>query len=171
MNSSATAPVRTSPLVFVNYRGDDEPWAAMFLATELTARFVPGSVFLDCRSIQLGDDYRPALLGAVARSSILLVVIGERWLTASRDGNRLLDDEQDWVRRDIALAGATGVRVIPVLIGKAELPDAADLPGDIEFLAHRQFLQIRRRYGWSDLEQLVTSLGAIEPRLLGNNIA
>jgi hypothetical protein len=165
MNSTGPA-----PLVFVNYRGGDEPWAAMLLARELTARFVPGSVFLDCLSIRVGEDFRPALLGAVARSSMLLVVIGERWLTASRDGRRLLDDEQDWVRREIALAGATGVRVVPVLIGDAELPRATDLPGDIEFLAHRQFLQVRRHNGWADLQHVATSLGVVEPRLLDISI-
>lgn len=170
MNNSDTAPTRTTPLVFVNYRSDDEPWAAMLLARELTARFLPGSVFLDCLSIRAGDDYRPALLGGVARSSVLLVVIGKRWLTASRDGKRLLDNEQDWVRREIAMAGATGVRVVPVLVGGAELPRAMDLPDDIEFLAHRQCLQISRHNGWTDLDHVVTSLGVIEPRLLGTSI-
>jgi hypothetical protein len=165
MNSGATTPVRSDPLLFVNYRGCDEPWAAMFLAAELAVRFGQESVFMDCLSIRLGDDFRAALLGAVARSSTLLVVIGKRWLTAGRKGHRLLDDEQDWVRREIALADATGVRVVPVLIGDAHLPAARDLPADIEFLTHRQFLHIRRRYVRSDVNDLVARLGALEPRL------
>jgi hypothetical protein len=105
----------------------------MLLARKLVARFGPESVFLDCLSIRVGDDYRPALRGAVARSSMLLVLIGERWLIADPHGRRPLDDEQDWVRREIALFDAIGVRAIPVLIGNAELPSATDLPDDIEF--------------------------------------
>jgi len=57
-----------------------------------------------------------------------------------RFGRRRLDQEQDWVRREIRIAlQKPGCRVIPVLIDGAELPDEREaLPEDISALVTRQ---------------------------------
>jgi hypothetical protein len=85
-------------------------------------------VFLDSRSIPAGADFAEELLGRLRACSVLVVVIGPRWLTLTdAAGRRRIDDPQDWIRREIAEAFTHGLRVIPVLTGGAALPAEADL--------------------------------------------
>lgn len=142
--------------VFINYRGDDSDVAAALIDRELTARFGSDLVFLDCRSIPAGADFVGELLGRLRACSVLLVVIGPRWLTLTNAaGQRRLDDPQDWIRREIAEALSHGLRVIPVLTGDVKLPAEADLPKDIAGLCRRQYVPLRRRYTTVDLTFLV----------------
>jgi TIR domain len=102
--------------IFINYRGEDSQTAAALIDRELAARFGSDQVFLDCRSIPAGSDFVEELLGRVRSCSVLLVVIGPRWLTlADEAGQRRIDDPQDWLRREIVEAFAHARRVIPVL--------------------------------------------------------
>ena len=66
--------------VFVNYRRDDTGWAAKLLADALRRRLGPSSsnVFLDNRSIDLGEAFAEALKDGVRRSAVLVVLIGPR---------------------------------------------------------------------------------------------
>jgi hypothetical protein len=59
---------------------------------------------------------------AVGACSVLLAVIGPRWLTVEGDSGRQLDDPQDWVRLDIEAAIQRRVPIIPVLIDDARMP-------------------------------------------------
>lgn len=144
--------------VFVSYRSEDEPWATL-VARELRHRFHADTVFRDSESIRAGEDFRTVLNRAVAQSLVLVAVIGAHWSTAS------LADAHDWVRAEIALAGRTGVRVVPVLVGDVEPVAADELPDDIRFLAYLQYLQIRHRSIERDLDHVVDTLLLIEPRL------
>jgi hypothetical protein len=142
--------------IFINYRGDDSQTAAALIDRELAARFGSDQVFLDSRSISAGSDFVQELLGRVRACSVLLVVIGPRWLTlANEAGQRRIDDPADWVRREIAEALTHGLRVIPVLIGDAALPAEADLPRDIAGLSRRQYVSLRHRYTSLDLAHVV----------------
>ena len=67
------------------------------------------------------------------RAAVVLPVIGESWLTTADEwGRRRIDDENDWVRREIAGALAanavTGTGIIPVLLENAKRlrPEAFD---------------------------------------------
>jgi len=125
--------------VFINYRGEDSQTAAALIDRELTARFGSDQVFLDCRSIPTGSDFAEQLLERVRACSVLLVVIGPRWLTLADDaGHRRIDDPQDWLRREIVEALALGLRVIPVLTDGVTLPTQAQLPQDIAGLSRRR---------------------------------
>jgi hypothetical protein len=154
-----------TPSVFINYRTEDEPWATMYLRNELAGRFGQHAVFVDLVSVVPGADYRQSLLRAVVRSSAVLVVIGRRWATAARDGRLLLDNEQDWVRREIALAIVTGVPLVPVLVGDARPPTAAELPEELVSLAHRQYVRLRHEDCVRDLETLANSIATLAPDL------
>lgn len=147
-----------SPLIFVSYRDCDEPWAAALLCREFKYRFAADTVFRDGESIPVGRDFRKVLTRAVARSSILVAVIGRHWRSSLRD-------DDDWVRKEIALAREADVNVVPVLVGQVEPLAAGELPDDIRFLAYLQYLQIRHRDIQRDLNHVVDSLLQIEPHL------
>jgi TIR domain len=85
--------------VFVNYRHDDTGWAARLLADALRRPLgSASSVFLDNRSIALGEAFAEALQDGVRRSAVLVVLIGPRWDEPPL-GDRLADPE-DRVRRE-----------------------------------------------------------------------
>src|SRR5262244_423442 len=152
--------------VFINYRGADSDTAAVLIDRELTARLGSDRVFLDSRSIPAGVDFVEELLGRLRACSVLVVVIGPRWLTLTDDaGRRRIDDPGDWIRREIAEALSAGLRVVPVLTGDAVLPAAEDLPADIAALSRRQYLLLRHRHTAVDLEFLVERITEADSEL------
>lgn len=152
--------------IFINYRSDDSGTAAMLIDRELAARFGSDRVFLDSRSIPAGADFVEELLERVRASSVLLVVIGRRWLTLTdAAGKRRIDDPADWVRCEIAEALSLGMRVIPVLLDDVKLPTETDLSEDIAGLSRRQYVSLRRRYTDLDLAGLVDRIVKAEPEL------
>ncbi|HEX6353199.1 AAA family ATPase [Actinophytocola sp.] len=130
-------------LVFINYRSSDGASAAALLHTELSDRFGAEAVFLDYESIPLGKVYSSVLLDRVRGCAVLLVVVGDRWLAAGDDGQRPIDREGDWVRREILEALAHGVPVVPVLFG-IETLEPKFLPQELKILSNLQSFRINR---------------------------
>ncbi|AAZ54766.1 hypothetical protein JCM3263A_11900 [Thermobifida fusca] len=150
------------PLVFVNYRNNDEEATATLLDQHLSKRFGSNAVFRASKSIQPGDDYRERLLNAVRRSEVLLAVIGSRWLDATAErGGRKLDDPHDWVRQEILEALAYQVRVIPVLVGDVRPLSPASLPQPLEPLAHCQYLRFSHRNADADLARVAEEVAKV----------
>jgi hypothetical protein len=74
---------------------------------------------------------------------VLIAVIGEDWLSSSdQEGQRRLDNPEDFVRIEIATALKRDIRVIPVLVDGTSMPRATDLPDDLKTLVRRQALQL-----------------------------
>jgi hypothetical protein len=136
------------PKVFINYRSDNAGLAAQELDRELTRRLGDVAVFLDRRSIAPGRTFPPEILDKVRGCSVLLVVVGAGWEHATTPtGTRRLDDDQDWVRREIREAVDYQVPVVPVLVGARPPVAAADLPPDLRFLAEKQYLHVPDGFG------------------------
>ncbi|MDT0344418.1 toll/interleukin-1 receptor domain-containing protein [Streptomyces litchfieldiae] len=157
------------PEVFINYRTSDGKEAAYAICEELSRRFGDSNVFLAAKSIAPGENYVNALHRGVRRSSVLLALIGEGWLDAphrTRPEARALDDEQDWVRREIEDAFEHGVAVIPILIGrKAEQLDPQRLPGSLARLAECQYMRYTLRSARHDLALIGDRLAKQVPEL------
>jgi hypothetical protein len=157
--------------VFINYRGDDSHSYGVLLYRELTRELGRDQVFLDSVSIPAGTDFTVELLDRVRRSRVLLAVIGPRWMAVRRaggptDGQLQINDPNDWIRRELAVAFAAGVTVIPVLTDDAMLPGEADLPADIAGLARRQYRQLRHRDADADLNRIRQDIAKAAPDLL-----
>ena len=128
--------------IFISYRRDETEFAAGWLFDRLIEHLGQGQVFKDVDSIELGDDFVEVITAAVARCDVLLVLIGDRWLTIAGEGGRRLDDPDDFVRLEIEAALTRKVRVIPVLVKGAQMPRVADLPPSMAKLARRQALEL-----------------------------
>jgi len=129
--------------IFLNYRREDTGWAAGRLFDRLSHRFGKDQVFKDIDSIRLGDDFVDAITSAVGSCDVLLALIGDRWLSIiDRDGQRRLDDDNDFVRLEIEAALTRNVRVIPILVEGARMPRSADLPASMAKLVRRQALKL-----------------------------
>jgi uncharacterized protein len=124
-------------LVFINYRSDDGSATAALIHSVLSERFGPESVFLDYESIPPGHDFGPLLLERVARSAVLLVVIGRRWLD-EKDGKRPIDNPDNWVRKEILTALDYDVPVLPVLFEGATIA-GEDLPNGMTVMSNLQY--------------------------------
>jgi TIR domain len=154
--------------IFISYRRDDTAGRAGRLFDQLVARFGARNVFQDVAAIAPGSDFPQQVADAIAQSDATLVVIGSDWLDMrGPDGVRRLDEPDDYVRREVGAALAAGVRVVPVLVDRAELPTADDLPEDLRPLATRQAVALRDATWHLDVDGLVSRLHGeelVEPR-------
>ena len=130
--------------IFISYRREDTAYPAGWLYDRLAGHFARSQVFKDPDpSIELGDDFVEVLTTAVASCDVLVVLIGDRWLTVTgQDGRRCLDNPDNFVRVAIEAALAHDVRVIPILVEGARMPDAEELPASLSKLARRQALEL-----------------------------
>jgi hypothetical protein len=161
----AVAEAQDVTQVFLNYRSADEPLGVGMLDQILSDKFGPSSVFFASKSIELGALWEPEMFTAVRESVAVLVIMGRFWLTATdEEGVRLLDKEEDFVRREILLAMAEGKPVIPVRLGVPNLR-AADLPDELASLAARQSISIQHRSTGPDIDRLVAKLREQIPEL------
>ena len=143
--------------IFISYRRSDSAYAAGILANRIQDRFGEDSVFMDVDDIPLGVDFRQHILYEVARCNVLLVLIGDSWISISDDhGKRRIDDPNDYVRLEIGTALSRDIPVIPILLGNASLPKVNELPSQIKPLAFRNAAEVRSgRDLWRHVESVI----------------
>ena len=125
--------------VFVSYRRADVGGYAGRLNDALTTRLGADKVFQDVSAIGAGQDFASEIDRALAEADAVLAVIGPGWLQASSPaGERRLLQPDDFVRTEIVRGLASGLPVVPVLVGGAAMPTAGELPAELSRLADRQ---------------------------------
>lgn len=145
--------------IFISYRRSDSAGYAGRLADDLAEHLDGQAIFRDIDAIEPGVDFVHALEKAVASCSVMLVLIGPTWANASdAGGQRRLHRPGDIVRLEIEAALARDIRVIPVLVGNAQLPDAAELPDSMAGLLRRHAYSISDQRWQYDIEQLLEIL-------------
>lgn len=150
------------PGVFISYRRQDTSGIAGRLYDRLADWFGDAQVFMDVDNIELGVDFAGAITRAVGTCEVLLAVIGPGWVAATgKDGRRRLEDPDDVVRLEVEAALDRDVRVIPVLVGGAAMPQRGELPGGLAKLARRNGLSVRHETFRSDVTRLVRAIEQI----------
>ncbi|HKO85770.1 MAG TPA: toll/interleukin-1 receptor domain-containing protein, partial [Actinomycetota bacterium] len=145
--------------VFLSYRRGDVGGYAGRLTDALQQRLGAKNVFQDVTAIAPGQDYTAAIDRALDGSDAVLVMIGPGWLTAATpQGARRLFEADDYVRLEVGGALRRNVRVVPVLVGGASLPAAAELPNELKGLDQRQAVVLHDETWHQDVEGLVRSL-------------
>ncbi len=150
------------PVIFLSYRRADTGGYAGRLAESLERRFGRGSVFQDVEAIAPGSDFAQAIAAAIARCQVVLVLLGDTWLT-ERDahGRPRLEDPQDFVRLEVASALQAGTPVLPVLVEGGRMPAANELPSDLRHLARLQALELSDTRWEYDVERLANAVRRI----------
>jgi hypothetical protein len=146
--------------IFISYRRQDAQSAAGRLADSLERRFGKAQIFRDVETIQPGVDFVEAIEGALSSCSVMLAVIGRRWMGEAGEQSRL-HLANDWIRLEIAAALKRNIRVIPVLVEGASPPADADLPEDLKPLARRQAHTLSDERWDYDVQQLAAALESV----------
>jgi TIR domain len=149
--------------IFVSYRRGDTGAYAGALLDLLEARYGAGQVFMDVNIIHAGAEFDAAIERAVASADLMIVLIGKQWLVEA-DGRRRLEDPQDFVRGEIEAALRRNIRILPVLVGGARMPDVQQLPDALRMLNYRQAFAIDDARWRSDTDELLRRLDRVVGR-------
>lgn len=146
--------------IFISYRRQDSQSAAGRLADHLKEHLSEVPLFRDVETIEPGVDFTDTIHRALQSCGVLLAVIGPHWLAATdAAGRRRLENPNDYMRLEIATALARpGVRVIPVLVEGAQIPDADALPEDLQALCRRHAIELSDKRWNFDVSQLIDAL-------------
>lgn len=123
------------PKITISYRRNDSTAITGRIYDRLAAHYGAASVFMDVTDIPTGIDYRVHIEETLQRSDVLLVVVGPRWLASSGDRPRIFEPS-DPIRAELAAALRLKIPVLPVLIDRATMPAAQDLPLDVQQFAY-----------------------------------
>lgn len=149
----------SSKKIFLSYRRDDAPGYVARLEDDLEHAFGADRVFRDVEDISGGAEWRLALEENLARSGVLVLVIGPRWAEIWRTRPA---DEVNYVAFELERARELGIPVMPVTLNQASIPRDLDL-GSVSWLRDRQFYDISDMQGrWpNDVLGLIQNLAAL----------
>jgi small GTP-binding protein len=144
--------------IFISYRRSDSAAVAKHIYEWLTAR-PGGAVFMDLSGIEPGENFHEALRREIDAAEVMLVIIGEKWAFAEdADGMNRLDKPHDVVRREIAIGLESNVRVVPVLVSGAEMPQAIHLPAALVKLTNLNAFPVNEETFEEDMTRLAEYL-------------
>lgn len=145
--------------LFISYRRADAQLTARAMKTLLDDIPAVPDVFLDFDEIAIGSDFEKAINAALAKCDACLILIGEKYLDGGQTGEtpRIMQTG-DFVRREAALALASGKKVVPVLIDGAPMPSADDLPEELKTLPRLNAFQLRTSHFNGDMDDLLDVL-------------
>ena len=129
-------------MIAISYRRQDSSPVAGRLYDRLQAEFGKGSVFMDFDSIPYGVDFREHIKQTLQRAKVVVAIIGPEWSGGKELSNRRIDDPTDFVRLEVASALENGIPIIPVLVNNTPMPEAKNLPPELEGLAFRNGLAL-----------------------------
>jgi hypothetical protein len=153
--------LRETNNIFISYRRKDQSGWAGRLYDSLTQTFPPSRIFMDVDSIPAGADFIDYIGRQVEQCDILLVIIGKDWRGEQlANGEYRIDQDDDFVRIEIAAALKARKRVIPVLVDDTQMPPAEDLPRSLKSLARRNAVRVTHEHFRGDFESLIRALNA-----------
>lgn len=151
------------PRIFLSYRRDDAEAYAGRLHETLVRTFGTENVFMDQFSIRPGDQFPWAIQQAAAHAAVMVTLIGPKWATLQdAHGRSRLDNEHDFVRREITAALDRGVTVIPIMFPGADVSVLANAYwDDMHRLADLQALELSPRRWDVDTGEVVQVIRAV----------
>jgi hypothetical protein len=133
----------TKRKVFISYRRDDAAGFAHAIHDRLVENLPKEQVFMDVGGIEPGADFVDKLKSTVNQCSVMLALIGKRWLGDNGGGRPRIHEPNDWIRAEVSTAIERGVRVIPVMLDGTSMPPAESLPEDLRPLTRMNAVDVR----------------------------
>jgi len=127
--------------IFLCYRREDSAGHAGRIYDRLNQRF-PGRVFMDVAGIGVGTRWAEVIEQTLGSCEVAVILIGRRWLERGPGGTRRIDDPEDSLRAEITTALRLKLKIIPLLVAGAAVPDDDDLPADVAPIVGWQALRI-----------------------------
>lgn len=127
--------------VFVCYRREDSAGHAGRLYDRLNQRF-PGRVFMDVAGIGVGTRWAEVIEQTLGACEVAVILIGRRWLERDPSGNRRIDDPEDSLRAELTTALRLRLKIVPLLVAGAAVPERHDLPPDVATIVDWQALRV-----------------------------
>lgn len=143
--------------IFVSYRRNDERERTEHLVDALAREFGARQVFFDVNRLEGGANFPRALRAALARSKVLLLLIGPKWSgpIGTQHASRL-HDPRDWVRKEILLARRAKATIIPVVFEGAGALRDLSLPRELQWLQDRQAHELSHSHWKDDVRRLLS---------------
>src|SRR6516225_3142567 len=146
------------PSLFISYRRSDSPDTVKLIYERLKKRLPRWEIFYDHESIPLGEPFPERLRAKVASATVVLVIIGPRWLEILHERKSAAVDH---VRVEVRLALEATPSVVPVLVGRAAMSTEADLAdfADLQPLLKRNGHRVRPDPDFdADLEPIIAHI-------------
>jgi hypothetical protein len=152
------------PDIFISYRREDAVAHAGRLYDRLAAHFGSEHVFMDIDTIRPGEDFVEVLEKSVGACDVFITIIGRQWLLATdENGRRRIDVPEDYLRREVEIALAHNIRVIPVLVQGAVMPRPDEMPQAIAALARRQAFPLPDTAFHRAVDELIAAVDSTSP--------
>lgn len=142
--------------IFISYRRSDTQGYAGWLHQILVDHYGRSQVFRDLDSIQPGEHFPTRVARTIAGCTDVIVLIGPAWLAPGPDGRPRLADPDDWVRLELETALQSGLRIVPLLIGDADLPPSHAVPATLRSIADHQAFALRDTHFAEDVREVLT---------------
>ena len=145
--------------IFISYRVQDTSADTGRLVDSLKQAFYEDQIFMDIEKLDPGVDFTQALANSLESCDVLFAIIGPEWAgPADDDGVTRINQPNDWVRVELETALKRNIRVIPVLMRNASLPDQHEIPESLHPLLNRQAYEISNKRWKYDTDQLIAFL-------------
>src|ERR1022692_1703844 len=150
------------PAVFLSYRREDSEQATRNIYKEF-AEAGNQRVFMDLAEINSGERWPKRIEDELGAADVVIVVIGDTWLSChDADGRRRIDHPDDRVAWELRLAMNGAKKIVPVLVGRADMPSASSLPEDLQDLVSFQAKRLSSANWQDDARALVSSVEEIK---------
>ncbi|MBE9109419.1 toll/interleukin-1 receptor domain-containing protein [Nodosilinea sp. LEGE 07298] len=146
--------------IFISYRRSDSEDITGRIYDHLVIHYGRDSVFKDVNSIPYGIDFRSHIRHWIDLCQVVIAIIGPTWLSvADSEGNRRLEDPNDWVRLEIEIALEKQIPLIPLLVNNANLMGVKDLPHALQSLPFLNGAKVRSDPDFhNDILRLIESI-------------
>ena len=140
--------------VFISYRREDAAGFAQAIFGQLERHLRRDQIFMDVDTVEPGVDFVNRIEEAIGESDVVIALIGKRWMGEREKAQPRIHDPHDIVHLEIATALARNIKVIPILVDGASMPNKDQLPRTLQPLVRRNALELSHTRFRFDLERV-----------------
>jgi TIR domain len=130
------------PKIAISYRRADSRAIVGRILDRLAEHYGEKEIFIDIENIPFGIDFRTHIDDVLHHVQVLIVIIGKQWRGPNNSGPARIFDEADPVRIELQTALNSPIRIIPILIDDATMPEAGELPDTLKEFSYRNALRL-----------------------------